>query len=68
MRDGMINKPGRFLTAINHVAPERVVPFFHSITRLKIFIAGSVNRGLDDGECGARGLSKESLRPVSQRT
>jgi hypothetical protein len=32
------------------VALELVVPFFHSITKPKIFIAGSATRGLDDGK------------------
>jgi hypothetical protein len=41
MRDGMINKAWIFPIAISDVAVERVVPYFHSITKLKIFIAGS---------------------------
>jgi hypothetical protein len=40
MCDGMINKAG-MLPNLNQVALERVVHFFHSITKLKIFIAGS---------------------------
>jgi hypothetical protein len=50
MRDGMINKAGCFPIAMSEVALEPVVPFFHSITKPKIFIAGSATRGLDDGK------------------
>jgi hypothetical protein len=45
MCDGMINKAGMLPNPISHVALERVVPFFHSITKLKIFIAGSGKAG-----------------------
>jgi hypothetical protein len=45
MRDGMINKARMLPNAISHVAVEQVVPFFHSITKLKIFITGSAKAG-----------------------
>jgi hypothetical protein len=54
--------------AISEVALEPVVPFFHFITKPKIFIAGPAKAGLDDAQCAARGLSTESPSPASHPT
>jgi hypothetical protein len=45
MRNGLINGSGSFESQSAGSAWERVVPSFHSITKLKIFIAGSVQAG-----------------------
>jgi hypothetical protein len=45
--------------AISEVALEPVVPFFHFITKPKIFIAGPTKAGLDDGTGrGARSINR----------
>src|SRR5260370_22873525 len=49
MRGSLINKAWKLRTAMAGFAWERVVRSFHSITKLKNFIAGSVKAGLDDG-------------------
>jgi hypothetical protein len=45
MRSGLINRAEMLRIAIGRARLERVVPSFHSITKLKNFIGGSAKAG-----------------------